>query len=71
MNYLNPNLSATTGVEFLYEVGLRIVFIRSRVHLYGEGHSEWDTRLYEPGHPAVRSRAFRVENPAIRNTANR
>ena len=37
---LNTNPSAPTRVGFLYEAGLCIAFIRSRVHLYGVGHSE-------------------------------
>ena len=65
MNYLNLDLSAPTGGGFLYETGLRILFIRSRAHLYEVEHSEQDTRLYEVGHSAIRSRAFRVEHAAI------
>ena len=72
MNYLNPNLSATTEVGFFYETGLRIVFIRSEGTLiqngaFGVGHP----RLYEVGHPAIRSREFRVKYPVIQNRTSR
>ena len=49
MNYLNPNLSAPTGVGFLYEAGLRILFIRSQGTLLR-------SRAFGVGHPTKRSR---------------
>ena len=37
---MRDDAGASTGVGFLRGVGIRIVSIRSRAHLYGVGHSE-------------------------------
>ena len=37
---MRDDASASNGVGFLCGVGIRIVSIRSRAHLYGVGHSK-------------------------------
>ena len=37
---MRDDASASNGVGFLCGVGIRIISIRSRAHLYGVGHSE-------------------------------
>lgn len=48
--FWSPPVIHFLRVEFLYEIGLRIVSKRSRAHLHGVGHSVPDALLYRVDH---------------------